>query len=72
MTTGQPVQNGSLERPSQNKAPQPPLDREVLADIVDMALTAGELLMKNGAESQRVEETAVSYTHLTLPTNREV
>jgi len=33
------------------------LDREVLADIVDMALTAGELLMKNGAESQRVEET---------------
>jgi uncharacterized membrane protein YjjP (DUF1212 family) len=33
------------------------LDREVLADIVDIALTAGELLMKNGAESQRVEET---------------
>ena len=33
------------------------LDREVLADIVDVALTAGQLLMQNGAESQRVEET---------------
>lgn len=57
MTTGQPVQNESLERPPQNKTPQPSLDREVLAEIVDMALTAGQLLMQNGAESQRVEET---------------
>jgi uncharacterized membrane protein YjjP (DUF1212 family) len=33
------------------------LERAVLADIVDLALRAGELLMYNGAESQRVEET---------------
>ena len=36
---------------------KPSLEREVLADIVDLALTAGQLLMQNGAESQRVEET---------------
>jgi uncharacterized membrane protein YjjP (DUF1212 family) len=36
---------------------KPFLEREVLADIVDLALTAGQLLMQNGAESQRVEET---------------
>jgi len=35
----------------------PPLDRETLTDIVDLALTAGLLLMENGAESERVEET---------------
>lgn len=34
-----------------------PLDREALADIVDLALRAGQLLMQNGAESRRVEET---------------
>lgn len=34
-----------------------PLDREALADIVDLALRAGQLLIQNGAESQRVEET---------------
>jgi uncharacterized membrane protein YjjP (DUF1212 family) len=34
-----------------------PLDRKTLADIVDLALRAGQLLMQNGAESQRVEET---------------
>ncbi|MCB9422184.1 MAG: threonine/serine exporter family protein [Ardenticatenaceae bacterium] len=34
-----------------------PLDRKALADIVDLALRAGQLLIQNGAESQRVEET---------------
>ncbi len=34
-----------------------PLDRQTLADIVDLALSAGQLLIENGAESQRVEET---------------
>jgi uncharacterized membrane protein YjjP (DUF1212 family) len=35
----------------------PPLDREVLAEVVSLALTAGQLLIENGAESQRVEQT---------------
>ena len=34
-----------------------PLDRETLTDIVDLALWAGQLLMQNGAESERIEET---------------
>lgn len=33
-----------------------PLDQNTLADIVDLALRAGQLLIQNGAESQRVEE----------------
>ncbi len=33
-----------------------PLDRKTLANIVDLALWAGQLLIQNGAESQRVEE----------------
>jgi uncharacterized membrane protein YjjP (DUF1212 family) len=46
-----------IDRPAPNKNVSPSLEREVLADIVDLALTAGQLLMQNGAESQRVEET---------------
>ena len=46
-----------IDRPAPNKNVSPSLKREVLADIVDLALTAGQLLMQNGAESQRVEET---------------
>ncbi len=46
-----------IDRPAPNKNVSPSLEREVLADIVDLALTAGQLLMENGAESQRVEET---------------
>ncbi len=34
----------------------PPLSRHELADVVDLALWAGQLLMENGAESQRVEQ----------------
>lgn len=34
-----------------------PLTREALTDIVDLALWAGQLLMQNGAESLRIEET---------------
>ena len=50
--------------------------------LLDMAVFAGDILMQNGAETYRVEDTvyrilqksnlktvqAVSYTHLTLPT----
>jgi uncharacterized membrane protein YjjP (DUF1212 family) len=36
---------------------QPLLDRSELADVVDLALWAGALLMQSGAESERVEET---------------
>lgn len=46
-----------IDRPAPNKKVSPSLEREALADIVDLALTAGQLLMQNGAESQRVEET---------------
>ncbi len=43
--------------PAAEEATAAPLEREILADIVDLALWAGQLLMQNGAESQRVEET---------------
>jgi uncharacterized membrane protein YjjP (DUF1212 family) len=36
---------------------RPLLDRSELADVVDLALWAGALLMQSGAESERVEET---------------
>lgn len=36
----------------------PLLDRSELAEVVDLALWAGTLLMQSGAESERVEETA--------------
>lgn len=38
-------------------AEKPPLDRETLRDVIDLALWAGQLLMQNGAETERVEET---------------
>jgi uncharacterized membrane protein YjjP (DUF1212 family) len=58
MTEVQPQQTKPvIERPAPDKNVKPSLEREVLADIVDLALTAGQLLMQNGAESQRVEET---------------
>lgn len=34
-----------------------PLNRDALRDVIDLALWAGQLLLHNGAESQRVEET---------------
>ena len=34
-----------------------PLNREELQDVIDMSLWAGQMLLQNGAESQRVEET---------------
>src|SRR4051812_31778333 len=37
--------------------PKPPLDHETLRDVIDLALWAGQLLLQNGAESARVEET---------------
>lgn len=39
------------------KGPKPPLDHETLRDVIDLALWAGQLLLQNGAESSRVEET---------------
>lgn len=36
---------------------KPPLDHETLRDVIDLALWAGQMLLHNGAESQRVEET---------------
>lgn len=46
-----------IDRPAATMNVRPALEWEVLADIVDLALTAGQLLMQNGAESQRVEQT---------------
>lgn len=47
--------NGNL--PQGNlEASHPPLSRHELADVVDLALWTGQLLMENGAESQRVEQ----------------
>ncbi len=37
--------------------PKPPLDYETLRDVIDLALWSGQLLLQNGAESARVEET---------------
>ena len=34
-----------------------PLDYEILRDVIDLALWAGQLLIQSGAESQQVEET---------------
>ena len=34
-----------------------PLDHETLRDVIDLTLWAGQMLLYNGAESQRVEET---------------
>lgn len=48
-----PVAAADLRR---DEAAQP-LDRAALTDIVDLALWAGQLLIENGAESRRVEET---------------
>lgn len=36
---------------------KPPLDREVLRDVIDLSLWAGQLLLQHGAESSRIEET---------------
>lgn len=38
-------------------ASKPPLDRDTLRDVIDLALWAGQLVMQHGAESQRVERT---------------
>lgn len=48
---------------SQNNTPQAqtpkkrPLEREELRDVIDLSLWAGQLLLQNGAETERVEET---------------
>lgn len=36
---------------------KPPLDREALRDVIDLALWAGQLLLQYGAESERIEQT---------------
>jgi uncharacterized membrane protein YjjP (DUF1212 family) len=37
-----------------------PLDREELRDVIDLALWAGQMLLQNGADAERVEETVQS------------
>ncbi len=39
---------------------KPPLDRETLTDVIDLALWAGQMLLQNGADAERVEETVHS------------
>ncbi len=36
---------------------KPPLDRETLRDVIDLSLWAGQMLLHNGADSARIEET---------------
>lgn len=36
---------------------KPPLEREELRDVIDLALWAGQLLLQHGAETERIEET---------------
>lgn len=38
-------------------AAKPPLSREALRDVIDLSLWAGQLLLQNGADSERIEET---------------
>ncbi len=45
------------EAPASTPSRPAPLDREALTEVVNLALWSGQLLMENGAESQRVEET---------------
>jgi uncharacterized membrane protein YjjP (DUF1212 family) len=45
------------KKKSPQEVTETPLDRKTLADIVEIALSAGQLLVENGAESRRVEET---------------
>lgn len=47
-------------QPALAQSDRPPLDREALTEVVNLALWSGQLLMENGAESQRVEETVRS------------
>jgi len=37
--------------------PKPQLDYETLRDVIDLSLWAGQMMLQNGAESARVEET---------------
>lgn len=45
------------EQDTRNRFHKPPLEREALRDVIDLALWAGQLLLQHGAESARVEET---------------
>jgi uncharacterized membrane protein YjjP (DUF1212 family) len=58
MTVTHPQETASESNNSVAGEPaRPVLDRPALADVVDLALWAGQLLMQNGAESRRVAET---------------
>lgn len=46
-----------MHRNGTQPATKPPLERDELRDVIDLALWAGQLLMQNGAETARVEET---------------
>lgn len=45
-----------MEKPT-NLPSKPPLDRESLRDVIDLALWAGQMLLQNGSEARRIEET---------------
>ena len=45
-----------MEKPH-NLPHKPPLDREALRDVIDLALWAGQMLLQNGSEARRIEET---------------
>jgi len=58
-----PIGVPRMSEPAARYSSRPPLDRAALADVVDLALWAGSLLMEYGAESQRVEQTVRDLGH---------
>ncbi len=53
----QPVIPQTMEAPPPPAAPSAPATRDVLREILAIALQGGQLLLENGAETWRVEET---------------
>ena len=51
---------------------KPEVSQRHLANHLGVALGVANLLVKNLAKKGYIRATPVSYTHLTLPTNREV
>ncbi len=54
------IKQAVLRRAPEAAREKPALDRAALSEIVELALWAGQLLMENGAETQRVEESVRS------------
>ncbi len=47
----------SLEKSELTVQLKPPLDPEVLRDVIEISLTVGQVLLQSGAQSRRVEQT---------------